>query len=180
VRNALGQEENAMRPEDLITYCGGYGGACARWGEYTVFRDLAAALAEWVDAQGCQYWMPREMKEFNYTEFRKGLDFFSKEDSWLVCRKCCRGGDGNPECEIRKCCEEKELDLCPECGDFPCEKVEGDAGLIERRKEYIRLGKDEWLRQQVEKAKLGFEGHTKKYYQIWAKEYPPKRMKTMR
>ena len=30
-----------MKPEDLITYCGLYGGCCARYRGYTVFREAA-------------------------------------------------------------------------------------------------------------------------------------------
>jgi hypothetical protein len=44
---------------------------------------------------------------------------------------------------------------------------------LKRANEYKKLGKDEWLRRQVEKANQGFEPHTKKYYQIWAREYLP-------
>jgi len=160
-----------MKSGDLITYCGAYGGTCARWRGYTVFRDLAAVFAEWVDTQGYQYWMPTEVKEFDYTEFRKALDFFSKKDTWLVCQKCCKGGDANPDCEIRKCCKNRGLDVCFDCSEFPCDKVRGDTKMIERAKEYKKLGKDEWLQQQIEKAKQGFELHTEKYYQIWAKKY---------
>jgi len=162
-----------MKPEDLITYCGGYGGTCARWCEYTAFRDLAAVLAEWLDAQGYHHWMPSEVEEFDYGEFRKGLDFFGKEDTWLVCRKCCKGGDSNPNCEIRNCCKSHDVEVCFDCDEFPCEKVKDNTGMIERAREYDRLGKHEWLRQQVEKAKKGFEGHTEKYYQIWAEKHPP-------
>lgn len=162
-----------MKPEDLITYCGIYGGTCARWYEYTAFRDLANVFAEWVDAQSYQYWMPVHVKEFDYNEFRKGLDFFSRPDAWLVCHKCCKGGEGNPECEIRICCKDKGVEICFECDDFPCDKVKGDKRMLERAKEYKRLGKKKWLKRQKEKAKLGFELHTQKFYQIWAKESPP-------
>lgn len=162
-----------MKPEQLITYCGVYGGTCARWCGYTEFRELATFFAEWVDSQGFPHWMPGSVKEFNYAEFIKGLDFFSKEDTWLVCQKCCKGGDGRPECEIRNCCQERELDICFDCGEFPCDKVKENTRMIERANEYKKLGKDEWLRQQVEKANQGFELHTEKYYQIWAREYLP-------
>jgi len=162
-----------MKPENLITYCGVYGGACARWCGNTVFKDFATIFAEWLDAQGYHHWMPTEVKEFDYAEFRKALDFFSKKDTWLVCRRCCKGGDGRPDCEIRKCCKNRGLDVCFDCDEFPCDKVKGDTKMIERAKEYKKLGKDEWLRQHVEKAKQGFELHTEKYYQIWAREYLP-------
>jgi hypothetical protein len=162
-----------MEEADLITYCGAYGGTCARWCGYRQFRDLASLLTEWVDAQGYRYWMPQESDEFDYLEFRKGLEFFSKADTWLVCRKCCKGGDGNPDCEIRKCCKNLGLDLCFECVEFPCTKVEANSGMLERAKEYQSLGRVEWLQKQVERGNQGFELHTRKYYQVQAEEKLP-------
>jgi hypothetical protein len=159
-----------LKHEDLITYCGVYGGNCARWCDYTEFRDLVALLAEWVDAQGYHYWLPEETQEFDYNEFRKGLDFFSNNDSWLVCHKCCRNGDGNPDCEIRKCCLERGVELCFECHEFPCHTIGKNPDMLERGRQYKILGKSEWLRKQAEKAKKGFELHTGKYYQVKATE----------
>ncbi|MEE9518589.1 MAG: DUF3795 domain-containing protein [Candidatus Adiutricales bacterium] len=163
-----------MKEQDLITYCGSYGGSCARWQGYYQFRELVSVLNEWVDAQGYQHWMPRETREFDYNEFKKGLEFFSKKDSWLVCHRCCKGGDGNPDCEIRKCCVELELEICFDCLDFPCEKVSENSELIERARQYKTLGRDEWLRKQIEKANQGFENHTKKYYQLNVSKDVPK------
>jgi len=161
-----------MKPADLIGYCGVYCETCARWCENPALRQLATALAELVDAHGFHYWMPEVVKEFDYAEFRKALDFFSQENTWLVCQKGCKGGDGRPDCEIRDCCKSRGLDLCFDCEEFPCDKVKGDTKMIKRAEEYKKLGKDDWLRQQIEKARQGFELHTEKYYQIWAREYP--------
>jgi hypothetical protein len=174
VRRHEATKEGPVKEEDLITYCGGYCGACARWCGYTEFRDLVVLLAEWVDAQGFQYWMPQEMQEFDYREFRKGLGFFGKSDTWLVCQKGCRGGDGNPECEIRKCCKERGLETCFDCGEFPCARFREDPEMIERARQYKALGKLEWLRRQIERANRGFESHTKKYYRVHATVNPPK------
>ena len=44
--------------------------------------------------------------------------------------------------------------------------MKGRGEMMERAKEYKRLGRDEWLRREDEKASRGFEGHTGKYYQI--------------
>lgn len=162
-----------MRQGDLITYCGAYAGSCARWFGYTEFRDLVAVLTEWVDAQGYQYWLPHETQEFDYSEFRKGLEFFSREDNWLVCHRCCKGGDGNPDCEIRKCCRERELELCFDCDEFPCAKTGEDLAMVEQARQYEILDTPEWLRLQIERADRGFEIHTKKYYQINVTEKPP-------
>lgn len=155
---------------ELVTYCGGYCGLCGRWKETATLVRLAKALAELADAHGYQHWMPEDVKEFNYTEFRKALGFFSDENSWLVCKRGCKGGDGNPFCEIRNCCKNLGLDLCFDCGKFPCDKVKDNPEMIKGATEYRKLGKDEWLTQMVQKAKQGWEGHTKKYYQICIKE----------
>jgi len=170
------ERDKVMKPENLITYCGLYGGYCNGWHENTIRVDLAASLAELVDASGCHHWMPTEIKDFNYFGFRKGLDFF-REDPRVICRRCCKGGDGYLDCEIRKCCEERGLDVCFECSEFPCSKVEGNTGMIERAKEYKELGKDEWLRRQIAKAKQGYEHHTGKYYRLWVGKDPSNRRK---
>jgi len=151
---------------ELLAYCGGYCGCCARSLMHTAFREAAALLAEIVDSHGFQFWMPLEVKEFDYAEFKKGLDFFSREDTWLVCREGCKGGRGGPPDCVRDCCKEHGVDVCFECEEFPCDKVKGRTEMMERAKEYKRLGRDEWLRREDEKARRGFEGHTGKYYQI--------------
>ena len=163
-----------MKKEDLITYCGIYGGTCACWQDYSLFRDNIRLIAKWFDSQGYQYWMPRQTKEFNYDEFRKGLEFFGSNNTWLVCKKCCKGGDGNPDCGIRKCCEKRRLDNCFECDEFPCKLTGKNKELIQRAERYKTLGKSKWLSQEVEKAKQGYEHHGKKYYQICARATPPK------
>jgi hypothetical protein len=67
--------------------------------------------------------MPGAVKEFDYTEFRKGLGFFADPDSWLVCRNACKGGNGGPPFCVRNCCEQHKVDICFECEEFPCEKT---------------------------------------------------------
>ena len=148
----------------MVTYCGGYCGYCARWVENLILADLASVIAGLVDAHGFQHWMPSEVKEFDYKEFRKALDFFSKKNSWLICLKGCKQGDGNPYCEIRDCCKRHEISLCFECGKFPCDMVKDDKKIMERAREYKNLGKEEWLQQQIRKAKNRYEDHTRKYY----------------
>jgi len=155
-----------MRDEDLITYCGYYGGTCARYRGYTAFRGAAAMLAELCDAHGYHHWMPGEVKEFDYPEFRKGLEFFSRDDTWFVCQACCKGAGGGPPGCVRSCCEERGVDVCFECAEFPCDRVADDEEMVARGQEYQRLGRDEWLRRQVEKARQGWELHTGKRYRI--------------
>jgi len=162
-----------MRPEDLITCCGAYCGTCARWHEHAAMRDCAAALAEIVDGHGFHRWMPREVKEFDYAEFRKGLEFLGKADTWLVCRVPCKPNAVMARCRFRRCCERRGVELCFECDKFPCKRV--NKPMIERAKEYRKLGRERWLRQLVEKARQGFELHTNKCYCLSVTGFrPPK------
>jgi len=163
-----------MKSTDLITYCGGYGGHCARYIGYTAFREAAALLAELVDSHGYQYWLPSEVKEFDYNESRKGLDFFRRGDSWLVCKGCCKGGGGGPPGCVRDCCIKHNIDVCFECGEFPCDRVKDNVRMLKRAEDYRKLGREEWLRRAEDKARKGFEGHTGKYYRVWASESPLK------
>ena len=162
-----------MEPEDLTTYCGGFCGTCARFLGYTAFRDAAALLAELADAHGFRYWLPEEVKEFSYAEFRKGLDFFADPDSWLVCKKGCRGGDGGPPFCVRDCCKEHGIDTCYDCSEFPCARTRAFSRIENSAKEYAELGRAEWLRRQVRSADDGFEAHTGKYYQVRTSAAPP-------
>lgn len=153
---SVGQRRDQMKPDGLITYCGGFCGTCARCLHYTAFRDAARLLAELTDAHNFQHWLPRETKNFDYAEFRKGLDFFANPESWLVCKRGCRGGQGGP----------------PWCG-FPCSRVKENKPMMERGEEYRRLGRSEWLQRQVEKADQGFAGRTGKYYRVCISDSPP-------
>ena len=54
------------------------------------------------------------------------------------------------ECPLKKCCEEKQLENCGKCGDFPCalltgfaydkEHGEGDGSRIEQCKKWCMAG----------------------------------------
>ena len=158
--------EEPMGALDLTTFCGGSCGTCARSPQHTAFREAAALLAEVVDAHGFSHWMPDVVKGFDYAEFRKGLDFFADRESWLVCTKGCRNGDGGPPFCVRECCREHGVDLCFDCADFPCEKTTAFADMASAAEEYRQLGRAEWLRRQSERASQGYEAHTRKYYQV--------------
>jgi hypothetical protein len=162
-----------MEDKDLITFCGAYCGQCSRFAGFTAFREAAALLAEIADSHGYQYWMPEAAKGFDYAGFRKGLEFFRAPKSSLICQRGCRNGDGRPDCPMRNCCRERQFDGCFDCGDFPCQKVKWDEGALKRARDYGKLGREEWLREQDRKAEQGFELHTGKYYLVRATEHPP-------
>ena len=155
-----------MKHEELITYCGSFCGTCARSLHYTAFRESASVLAELAEGHGFHHWMPDAVKDFDYTEFRKGLEFFANPDSWLVCKAGCKGGSGGPPFCVRDCCKQHDVDVCFDCEEFPCEKTKPFEGIVERGKEYKKLGREEWIRRQVEKMERGFESHTGKCYEV--------------
>ena len=58
---------------------------------------------------------------------------------WNITNDCfwkCGGG-----CGLRICCEERQINHCGECGDFPCEDYMkfGDDGLSHHKKAMERL-----------------------------------------
>jgi len=46
-----------MNPEELMTFCGGYCGTCARWRGFGAFRAAARFLAELTDAHEFEHWL---------------------------------------------------------------------------------------------------------------------------
>jgi len=164
-----------MKAEDLVTYCGAYCGTCARWREYTAFREAAALLAEVADAHGFQRWIPRRVTEFNYAEFRRGVEFFRGRDTWFVCQKPCKQDPAVASCKFRRCCERRGIGHCFDCAEFPCKHNKNNSLMIERAKEYRKLGRQAWLRLLAKRAAQGFEHHTKKCYRVSAAERPPSR-----
>jgi hypothetical protein len=55
-----------------------------------------------------------------------------------LCRGCWDKTDARAhycaDCSLRTCCEEKQLDHCGECGDYPCEKYNGWVGNLDHHK----------------------------------------------
>jgi hypothetical protein len=64
-----------------------------------------------------------------YSDFKAVLDYFASEQ----CRGCrheqCKLFAG---CGVRKCHQEKKIDFCHECKDFPCDKTGFDKHLHDR------------------------------------------------
>jgi hypothetical protein len=104
--------------ENLIAYCGLYCGDC--YNHKGAIANLARDLR-------------KELRAANFeqsAEFLSAIPFFKEfknyKDCYAVlgamvrlrCNKTCRAGGGPPFCKIRKCCQQKELKGCWECGEF--------------------------------------------------------------
>ena len=65
----------------------------------------------------------------NYPDFKKMLDYFASEN----CRGCrneqCRLFT---DCGVRVCHQEKQIDFCYQCDEFPCKKTNFDEDLHKR------------------------------------------------
>ena len=98
-----------------ITYCGLY---CKLCSTKSRLPKTATALRDTMAKEGWPMWGEHAMPDFGtfWTVLNKFADFAE------TCPDC-RGGCGNPACEIRKCAVERKVDLCPTCEQYPCEHV---------------------------------------------------------
>lgn len=91
---------NALR---FVTYCGLYCGLCAQRGR---IPQQAKALRESMVKEGYEVW-GKEFPGFN--NFWKFLNDLCNPDQ--VCSGCRQEG-GPPFCSIRKCAQERKVDIC--------------------------------------------------------------------
>lgn len=134
-----------------VTYCGLYCGLCSLRGR---IPQQAHALRDMMAKEGFDNWgqdMP------NFKEFWAFLNQWS--DLKNACKGCRQGG-GNPECEIRKCVQQKNVKVCPECEDYPCEHVTAlnkiYPTLISDGQRLKEIGVDPWVEEQEKRAATGF------------------------
>ena len=135
-----------------VAYCGLYCGLCA--GRTRIPQEAArlrAALRQEGYDQG--YFGVLGLREV-FPEFWQGLNC-------LADSPCpgCRAGGGIPGCPIRDCVQERAVDACPLCADFPCERLAmlGHYPTFEsdgRRMQAIGL--EAWIAEQEARAAAGF------------------------
>jgi hypothetical protein len=162
--------------KNLAAYCGIYCGSCGMY-RGRIYAKMAREFLEIVNAAG----YPDELTinargdkpDFNYNEFLKGLEYLSKEDSGAYCQESCKSGGGVP-CEIRQCANEKGLEICYGCPDYPCTHFPLPwANSPEKLKDYElfrQLGFDGWIKYHAERAAKGYANATRKYYTPAKKE----------
>lgn len=140
-----------MAKLDFVTYCGLYCELCAQRGR---IPRQAAELRASLSKEGIEYWgegLP------GFKDFWAFLDRISDPDG--SCPRCRQGG-GPPFCGIRKCARERKIDVCVECSDYPCKRIDGIAKgyptLIADGIRMKELGLDKWVAEQQERARTGF------------------------
>jgi hypothetical protein len=164
------------KAKKLIGYCGVYCGTCGMY-KGRIYAKIAQEFLEVIKAAGYPEELtinPKGIKpDFDFNEFLKGLEYFSKEDSAAFCQVSCKQG-GGVACKNRPCARERVIEICYECKDFPCKYFSKHLEKYpEKLKDYElfkKLGYEGWLRFYAEKAEKGYANSTQKYYSRAKKE----------
>ena len=159
--------EDLAQLKRLATYCGAFCGECGIY-KGRVYAMVSQDFREIIEAAGYSDWLPRFVKlDFDFEDFLKGVEYFSKEDSECYCQEPCKKGGGAP-CEIRPCAKEKGIEICYECKEFPCEKLswilEKHSDRLEDYERFKKLGWAEWMKFHLKRAVKGYAVATRKYY----------------
>jgi len=134
---------------EFVTYCGLYCGLCA--GRARIPKR-AVALQEAMAEEGWPDWgagIP------GFAEFWRFLEGLHADGGCPG----CRAGGGPPECQIRNCARQRGLELCNQCPDFPCPRIEALCAiyptLIADNRRVQAVGLEQWLSEQQERARRG-------------------------
>jgi len=142
--------------KEYICYCGL---CCANCAVKANVEPAAKALHEEMKKAGFEGIIQFIPDGEGFWRFLKSV---SEEGACISCRE----GSGNPNCAVRICAKEKEIELCALCVEYPCEKFDeffkayptlktDNAVLFEK-------GMDEWSKMQNERRTNGFT------YSDWA------------
>ncbi|MFX1316162.1 MAG: DUF3795 domain-containing protein [Promethearchaeota archaeon] len=82
----------------------------------------------------------------NYSSFKELLTYLTNEN----CNGCRKGSCIFPNCRVKDCYKEKDVDFCFQCKGFPCEKTNFDEHLKHR-----------WIQMNKRMKEIGVES----YYQ---------------
>ncbi|MDY7042301.1 MAG: DUF3795 domain-containing protein [Chloroflexota bacterium] len=133
----------------FVTYCGLFCGLCAGRGR---IPERAAALQEAMDEEGWPHWgasIP------GFAEFWRFLEDLQAGGGCPG----CRAGGGPPDCQIRNCAQQRKLELCAQCSDFPCRRLEALGTvyptLLADNRRLQAVGLERWLSEQEERVRRG-------------------------
>jgi hypothetical protein len=161
---------DVQEAKKLVGYCGIYCGSCGMY-KGRIYAQLAQELLEILKTAGYPDELTINPKgiqpDFNYHEFLKGMEYFSKEQSGAYCQEACKQGAGVP-CKTRPCAQERGLEICYECKDFPCENFSKCLEYCPEKQEnyerFKKLGFENWVRFHAKRAGNGYANATQKYY----------------
>ena len=135
---------------EAVSFCGNY--LCSRCAYHRgVFVEYAKNLYALSQDYKSLRLIAEAAEVFNFDEFLKGLKWLASQTE--PCKGCRRGGGWSwwPDCPVRICCTEKQVDLCYQCQEFPCTKLTSGP-LKERLQRFIdanhqiqQLGLQAWI-----------------------------------
>jgi hypothetical protein len=134
-----------------VTYCGIY---CPNCGVNCRLPKQASTLLN-------------TMKAGDWGDFGHGIEGFTPFWRFLNgladvnTPKSCRNGTcGAPNCSIKACAKKKDVEVCPLCAEYPCDKIKlfakSEPTLLfdgERMKE---IGLEKWIDEQEDRRRRGF------------------------
>ncbi len=154
LRGSTQQDEQEVRGETrLCTYCGIYCGLC------DMYQGTAGKHGEELTRLLGYYGLEAERFTEDaeaYNSFQQVLQLVTERLSNVS--PCKEGCDLFPNCEIRPCAEEKEVDTCGFCDEFPCDKIEAFSAQyqtipnLERQKE---IGLQAWADEMAALVEAG-------------------------
>ncbi len=141
-----------MKIDDpFVCYCGLYCGLC---NIVAVVPKEAGILLQTLRGDGWE-----NFGRFLYPEFPEFWNVLQKLSELDKTTAGCRGGCGNPECGIRLCAQDREIEVCALCKDYPCDLIKEFAKgypFVHELNERIRLvGLEQWIIEQKERCAQG-------------------------
>ena len=110
-----------MKPE-AVSFCGTYLCSQCAYHRGTIVQQAQKLYALSQDYKSLKL-IAALTKAFDYDEFVKGLEWLASQIE--PCKGCRMGGGWSwwPDCPVRICCSEKQVDFCYQCSEFPCTKL---------------------------------------------------------
>lgn len=134
-----------------VTYCGLHCKLCANLAR---IPPQASVLKNTMSREGYEFFGEHCIS--NFREFWAVLSRLADPETCLG----CRGGCGNPDCKIRVCAQEKGIDFCSLCKDYPCDYIKELAKhyptLIPDGMRQKQISLDAWIREQEDRLAAGF------------------------
>ncbi|MFA5205803.1 MAG: DUF3795 domain-containing protein [Lentisphaeria bacterium] len=134
-----------------VTYCGLY---CRLCGNLARTPVQASALKETLQKDGWDQWGEHEI-----TGFKTFWDVLETLSRLRQTCKGCRGGCGMPNCAIRQCARDRNLEVCSACGDYPCAHLKTLAerypNLISDGTRQQQVGLPQWIEEQEARCQTG-------------------------
>jgi hypothetical protein len=121
----------------------------------TYIPRQAKALYNTLKSEGFEFFGPYESEKFN--DFWKYLRELAEQDKT---NPGCRGGCGDPNCKVRICAREKNMEICVYCDEYPCDNFEmlikRYPALLGDGQKLKETGIDSWLEAQEERCSRGY------------------------